>query len=156
MFENWMAHQGSAKKLLRTLRHDHAPEEVIILSGDVHYSFCFSAQRRFKSNSGKIWQLTCSGFKNEFPTKLLKAFNFLDRILYSPKSPLNIFTKDENSPYNIIVYPEQQGPSKSQREHLHSESAGLVQFTSDGKLDDFQLLEQKMVASVLIWKSEPV
>ena len=91
--ENWMAHQGSAKKLMNMLRHDDAPNEVIILSGDVHYSFCFSAQRRFSSDTDKIWQLTCSGFKNEFPQGLIKFFDYIDRFLYSEHSLLNLFTK---------------------------------------------------------------
>jgi len=135
--ENWMAHKGSAKKLMNMLRHDSAPDEVIILSGDVHYSFCFSAQRRFSSDTDKIWQLTCSGFKNEFPQGLINFFDSIDRFLYSKHSPLNIFTKRrklaiEHHPLEIC---------SKRKKHLYSKSAaGLVKLTEEGYLADFDLI----------------
>lgn len=91
--ENWMAHEGSAKKLLDTFRREDTPKETLILSGDVHYSFCFSVQKRFGKHKNRIWQLTASGIKNEFPRKLINVLDKLDSILYAPKSPLNFFTK---------------------------------------------------------------
>lgn len=91
--ENWMAHEGSAKKLLDTFRRTDTPNETLILSGDVHYSFCFSVQKRFGDHPNRIWQLTASGIKNEFPRKLINILDKLDSILYGPKSPLNFFTK---------------------------------------------------------------
>jgi len=91
--ENWMAHEGSAKKLLNIFRRDDTPKETLILSGDVHYSFCFSVQKRFGKHPNRIWQLTASGIKNEFPRKLINVLDKLDSILYAPKSPLNFFTK---------------------------------------------------------------
>ncbi|MGO2477764.1 MAG: metallophosphatase [Pseudoalteromonas sp.] len=91
--ENWMAHEGSAKKLLNTFRRNDTPKETLILSGDVHYSFCFSVQKRFGDHSNRIWQLTASGIKNEFPRKLINILDKIDSILYAPKSPLNLFTK---------------------------------------------------------------
>ena len=91
--ENWMAHEGSAKKLLDTFRRDDTPKETLVLSGDVHYSFCFSVQKRFGKHPNRIWQLTASGIKNEFPRKLINILDKLDSILYAPKSPLNFFTK---------------------------------------------------------------
>lgn len=91
--ENWMAHEGSAKKLLDTFRRTDTPKETLILSGDVHYSFCFSVQKRFGDHPNRIWQLTASGIKNEFPRKLINLLDKLDSILYGPKSPLNFFTK---------------------------------------------------------------
>lgn len=91
--ENWMAHEGSAKKLLDTFRRTDTPNETLILSGDVHYSFCFSVQKRFGDHPNRIWQLTASGIKNEFPRKLINVLDKLDSILYGPKSPLNFFTK---------------------------------------------------------------
>ena len=138
--ENWMAHQGSAKKLMNMLRHDDAPNEVIIISGDVHYSFCFSAQRRFSSDTDKIWQLTCSGFKNEFPQGLIKFFDIVDRFLYSEHSPLNWFTKRRKMAINhhpISV-------DGKQTRHLHSQSAaGLVKLTDEGYLQEYNLLTGK-------------
>ena len=91
--ENWMAHEGAARKLMNIFRRSDTPIETIILSGDVHYSFCFSVQARFGQHDNRIWQLTASGIKNEFPKKLLKYFDNLDSFLYARWSPLNFFTK---------------------------------------------------------------
>jgi len=136
--ENWMAHQGSAKKLMEMLRHDSAPDEVIILSGDVHYSFCFSAMRRFSSDTDKIWQLTCSGFKNEFPQKLLRFFDFIDRFLYSNHSILNLFTKRRKM--EIEHHPLLSKKGRHER-HLHSQSAaGLVTLNDKGLLAEYRLI----------------
>lgn len=136
--ENWMAHQGSAKKLMEMLRHDSAPDEVIILSGDVHYSFCFSAMRRFSSDTDKIWQLTCSGFKNEFPQGLLKFFDYIDRFLYSEHSILNLFTKRRKM--EIEHHPLLSRKGKHER-HLHSQSAaGLVTLNEKGLLAEYRLI----------------
>lgn len=135
--ENWMAHKGSAKKLMQMLRHDSAPDEVLILSGDVHYSFCFSAQRRFSSDTDKIWQLTCSGFKNEFPQGLINFFDSIDRFLYSKHSPLNLFTKRRKM---AIEHHPLELDSK-RKKHLYSQSAaGLVKLTDEGYLQDFDLI----------------
>lgn len=143
--ENWMAHKGAAKKLMSSLRHDNAPDEVIILSGDVHYSFCFSAQRRFSSTTDKIWQLTCSGFKNEFPQKLLKFFDYIDRVLYSRYSLLNVFTKRRKLAIEHHPLFEPSMPNKKGKQrHLHSESAaGLVELSDEGLLKSFSLITAK-------------
>ena len=135
--ENWMAHKGSAKKLMNMLRHDSAPDEVIILSGDVHYSFCFSAQRRFSSDTDKIWQLTCSGFKNEFPQRLINFFDSIDRFLYSKHSPLNIFTKRRK----LAIEHHQLEVDAKRKKHLYSQSAaGIVKLDDNGYLQDFDLV----------------
>lgn len=135
--ENWMAHQGSAKKLMNMLRDDLAPDEVIIMSGDVHYSFCFSAQRRFSSDTDKIWQLTCSGFKNEFPQGLINFFDNIDRFLYSKHSPLNAFTKRRKL---AIEHHPLEIDSKCKK-HLYSKSAaGQVLLTEKGYLQDFNII----------------
>jgi hypothetical protein len=91
--ENWMAHEGSAKKLLDIFKRADTPKETIILSGDVHYSFCFSVQSRFGRHHNRIWQLTASGIKNEFPKKLIACLDKIDSIFYGAWSPLNFFTK---------------------------------------------------------------
>ncbi|WP_028863013.1 alkaline phosphatase D family protein [Psychromonas aquimarina] len=91
--ENWMAHKGAANVLLSIFSHRKTPEQFIILSGDVHYSFVYDIRLRFRSNSPKIYQITCSGIKNQFPERLLTCCEFLDRIIYSPYSPINFFTK---------------------------------------------------------------
>lgn len=86
--ENWMAHSGSANVILNIFRHTKTPQYFVILSGDVHYSFAYDIKLRFRKNSPDIWQITCSGFKNEFPHKLLRAFDRFNRWLYGVKSPL--------------------------------------------------------------------
>jgi len=91
--ENWMAHQGSAYALMNLFRHPKTPRNFVILSGDVHYSFVYDIELRGHERGPDIWQITSSGFKNEFPQKLLTLFDRLNRWLYSPRSPLNWLTK---------------------------------------------------------------
>lgn len=91
--ENWMAHSGSASTILNIFKHPKTPQHFVILSGDVHYSFVYDIELRFSSNSPKIWQITSSGIKNEFPQPLIGILDRLNRILYGPYSPLNLFTK---------------------------------------------------------------
>ncbi|WP_232368308.1 alkaline phosphatase family protein [Alteromonas sp. MB-3u-76] len=94
--ENWMAHKGTANVILNIFRHYKTPPEFIILSGDVHYSFVYDVRLRFRRNSPHITQFTCSGMKNAFPDRLIIWFDRLNRLLYSSKSPLNIFTRRRN------------------------------------------------------------
>ena len=91
--ENWMAHPGTANVILNIFRHKKTPKNFIILSGDVHYSFAYNIRLRFIQTSQRVWQITCSGLKNQFPERLLKVFDYLDRLLYASRSPLNWFTK---------------------------------------------------------------
>jgi len=91
--ENWMAHRGAANTLLNLFRHGKTPQNFVILSGDVHYSFAYEVELRSKKNSPNIWQITSSGFRNEFPRKLLDVLDRMNRWLYAPWSPLNWFTK---------------------------------------------------------------
>lgn len=91
--ENWMAHPGSASVILNIFLHKRTPQRFTILSGDVHYSFAFDVSIRRRNQSPEIFQITASGIKNNFPSKLLNVMNVLDRLLYGSLSPLNIFTK---------------------------------------------------------------
>jgi len=83
--ENWMAHKGTASVMLNIFRHYKTPPNFIILSGDVHYSFVYDIELSFRRNSPKITQITSSGIKNQFPHKLLRWFDTLNRLLYSPR-----------------------------------------------------------------------
>jgi hypothetical protein len=94
--ENWMAHRGTAGVMLNIFRNRKTPPNFVILSGDVHYSFVYDITLRFRDNSPNIIQITSSGIKNEFPDKLLRWFDRLNRILYSKYSPLNWFTQRRN------------------------------------------------------------
>jgi hypothetical protein len=91
--ENWMAHRGAAQVILNIFRHSRTPGNYVILSGDVHYSFVYEVLIRHRKAGPRIWQITSSGIKNEFPPKLLEWFDRLNRWLYSPRSPLNWLTK---------------------------------------------------------------
>ncbi len=91
--ENWMAHRGAAQVILNIFRHSRTPGSYVILSGDVHYSFVYEVLIRHRNAGPKIWQITSSGIKNEFPPRLLEWFDRLNRWLYSPRSPLNWFTR---------------------------------------------------------------
>ena len=132
--ENWMAHEGSAKKLLDTFRRTDTPNETLILSGDVHYSFCFSVQKRFGDHPNRIWQLTASGIKNEFPRKLINVLDKLDSILYSPKSPLNFFTKRWH-----MEVDKHQTKGEGQK-YLVSDSAISLITLEQGNLARYQLI----------------
>jgi hypothetical protein len=91
--ENWMAHPGSASTLLNIFKHTKTPQHFVILSGDVHYSFVYDVELRFRDHSPHIWQITSSGIKNQFPQPLIGIFDRMNRWLYGPSSPLNFFTK---------------------------------------------------------------
>ncbi|KTF18956.1 alkaline phosphatase D family protein [Pseudoalteromonas sp. 10-33] len=132
--ENWMAHEGSAKKLLDTFRRTDTPNETLILSGDVHYSFCFSVQKRFGDHPNRIWQLTASGIKNEFPRKLINILDKLDSILYGPKSPLNFFTKRWH-----MEVDKHQTVGEGQK-YLVSDSAISLITLKQGDLSQYQLI----------------
>ena len=91
--ENWMAHRGAAQVILNIFRHSRTPGNYVILSGDVHYSFVYEVLIRHRNAGPKIWQITSSGIKNEFPAELLDWLDRLNRWLYAPWSPLNWLTK---------------------------------------------------------------
>jgi hypothetical protein len=91
--ENWMAHRGAAQVILNIFRHSRTPGNYVVLSGDVHYSFVYEVLIRHRKAGPRIWQITSSGIKNEFPPALLEWFDRLNRWLYSPRSPLNWLTK---------------------------------------------------------------
>ncbi|UTM59261.1 alkaline phosphatase family protein [Photobacterium sp. CCB-ST2H9] len=91
--ENWMAHPGAANTLLSIFTHTKTPTNFVILSGDVHYSFAYDIKLRFRRNSPHIYQVTASGIKNTFPERLLRFCERMDRLLYTPSSPLNWLTK---------------------------------------------------------------
>lgn len=91
--ENWMAHSGSASTILNIFKHPKTPQHFVILSGDVHYSFVYDVELRFRHHSPQIWQITSSGIKNQFPQPYIGILDRLNRLLYGAYSPLNLFTK---------------------------------------------------------------
>ncbi|MCW8196007.1 alkaline phosphatase family protein [Proteobacteria bacterium 005FR1] len=91
--ENWMAHRGAASVLFNIFAHSGTPKNFTILSGDVHYSFAYDVRLRRRPDNPRIWQITSSGIKNEFPPVLLEWLDRINRWIYAPWSPLNWFTK---------------------------------------------------------------
>ena len=144
--ENWMAHRGAAKTLLNLFRHGKTPQNFVILSGDVHYSFAYEVELRSKHNSPRIWQITSSGFRNEFPRKLLDTLDRLNRWMYAPWSPLNWFTKrrkmrivprkpDHGSRGERLVNGSGVGLLRLDK---HGAPASVVQLLADGDTIEFR------------------
>lgn len=91
--ENWMAHPGAANVILNIFRHQQTPHNFVILSGDVHYSFAYDVRLWGHADTPHIWQITSSGVKATFPSRLLRVFDRLNRWLFASYSPLNWFTR---------------------------------------------------------------
>lgn len=127
--ENWMAHRGAAMSMLQILSHRNTPENFTVLSGDVHYSFVYDVTLRFVETRQKIWQITSSGIKNEFPETLLTWFDRLNRWLYAPYSPLNWFTKRRR----MRVAPRNPRDAGTSRRLVNNAGIGYVRFNTLGQ-----------------------
>ncbi|EFP96331.1 hypothetical protein [Vibrio caribbeanicus] len=133
--ENWMAHPGSANSLISIFTHTKTPSNFVILSGDVHYSFAYDIKVRSEKNSPNIYQITCSGIKNQFPEPLLSFCDHLDSFLYSPRSPLNYFTKRKR----LKVYKRQPNWS-GKRKLINMSCIGEVRLDNEGKPKKISIL----------------
>ncbi|TLG91391.1 alkaline phosphatase family protein [Pseudomonas edaphica] len=127
--ENWMAHRGAAQVILNIFRHSRTPGNYVILSGDVHYSFVYEVLIRHRSAGPKIWQITSSGIKNQFPARLLEWFDRLNRWLYSPRSPLNDFTRRRT----MQVVPHIPEHAEAGERLWNSAGIGQVFFNAQGQ-----------------------
>ncbi|MGY4523252.1 alkaline phosphatase D family protein [Pseudomonas sp. TE21394] len=127
--ENWMAHRGAAQVILNIFRHSRTPGHYVILSGDVHYSFVYEVLIRHRQRNPHLWQVTSSGIKNEFPRRLLDVLDRLNRWLYSPRSPLNWFTKRRQ----MEVVPRTPNRSKAGERLWNSAGLGQVFFNEKGQ-----------------------
>jgi hypothetical protein len=126
--ENWMAHRGAASVLLNIFSHSRTPENFVILSGDVHYSFVYDVRFRRRPQHPRIWQITSSGIKNEFPHNLMEWLDRINRWLYAPWSPLNWFTKRRR----MRVTPRMpEGRDAGERLWNHA-GIGMVHLDSEG------------------------
>ncbi|ROV58987.1 alkaline phosphatase family protein [Vibrio ponticus] len=133
--ENWMAHPGSANTLLSIFTHTKTPSNFVILSGDVHYSFAYDIKLRFRKSSPNIYQITCSGFKNQFPEPLLGICDRIDRAIYSPRSPLNYLTKRKR----LKVFKRDPDIPGSRR-LVNSSAIGELKLDSHGKPCEISIL----------------
>ena len=126
--ENWMAHPGAAHAILNIFRHRRTPKHFVILSGDVHYSFVYDVELRGRERGPDIWQICSSGVRNEFPPTLLDRLDRANRWLYSPRSPLNWFTRRRR----MRVIPRKPEGTPSGRRLLNGSSIGLVELDGEG------------------------
>ncbi|VXC73290.1 conserved hypothetical protein [Pseudomonas sp. 9AZ] len=127
--ENWMAHRGAAQVMLNIFRHSRTPGNYVILSGDVHYSFVYEVLIRQRKRGPKLWQITSSGLKNEFPPRLLDWFDRLNRWLYAPWSPLNWLTTRRR----MQVKPRIPSRSKAGERLWNGAGLGQVWFNDNGQ-----------------------
>ena len=126
--ENWMAHPGAAAAILNIFRHRRTPRHFVILSGDVHYSFVYDVELRGHERGPDIWQICSSGLRNEFPESLLDRLDRANRWLYSPRSPLNWFTRRRR----MRVIPRKPEGAASGRRLLNGSSIGLLELDAEG------------------------
>lgn len=134
--ENWMAHSGTANVVLNVFRHRRTPGNFTILSGDVHYSFVYDVALRFSKTRQKVWQITSSGVKNQFPEKLLAWFDRLNRWLYAPWSPLNWFTRRRR----MRITPRRPRPAGKGQRLVNQSGIGYVRFNQAGQPIDIREL----------------
>jgi hypothetical protein len=133
--ENWMAHPGAAGTVLNIFRHPQTPQTFVILSGDVHYSFVYDVELRAQARRGlrgqapRIWQLCSSGLRNTFPDRLLAVLDHGNRWLYSPRSPLNGFTRRRS----MRVVPRKPEGTPHGRRLLVGNGIGLVELDDAGR-----------------------
>lgn len=127
--ENWMAHPGTANSILNIFMHSKTPQNVTILSGDVHYSFVYDVELKKQLNGPDIWQVTSSGLKNEFPATLLDRLDLVNRWLFSPRSPLNWFTRRRR----MRIIPRKPEGHEDGRRLLNAAGIGLVELDVHGK-----------------------
>jgi hypothetical protein len=134
--ENWMSHPGTAKGILDIFRHPETPQNFTVLSGDVHYSFVYDVALRGHAEGPHVWQVCSSGIRNSFPDKLLTTFDFLNRWLFSPRSPLNGFTRRRN----MRITPRKPDHRRSGQRLLNAEGIGLIEFDEQGRPKSIQQL----------------
>ncbi|WP_417798762.1 alkaline phosphatase family protein [Terasakiella pusilla] len=127
--ENWMAHPGTANSILNVFMHRNTPENFVILSGDVHYSFVYDVELRRIKGGPDIWQITSSGLRNEFPHKLLNLLDVANKWLFAPKSPLNWLTKRRHM---RIIPRKPEGRAHGHRT-LNGSGVGLVELDENGR-----------------------
>lgn len=140
--ENWMSHPGAASAMLNIFRHPRTPQTFVVLSGDVHYSFVYDVELRPRGRRKEpvqgphIWQICSSGLRNTFPAGLLDKLDHLNRWLFSPRSPLNRFTRRRH----MKVTPRKPQGTPHGRRLLDGNGIGLVHFDEFGAPVDIRQL----------------
>lgn len=119
---------SAAEVMLNIFAHRKTPEHFTILSGDVHYSFAYDVHLKHRKRSPRIYQITSSGIKNEFPDKLLEWLDRLNRWLFAPYSPLNWFTKRRR----FRVTPRLPSERDAGERLWNQSGIGYVEFNKEG------------------------
>lgn len=127
--ENWSGHPGTAQAILNVFLHPKTPHNFVILSGDVHYSFVYDVELRRADEGPDIWQICSSGLKNEFPRTLLDVLDIANRWLYSPRSPLNAFTRRRR----MRVVPRKPDGLANGRRLLNGAGIGVLELDGEGR-----------------------
>ena len=141
--ENWMAHRGTANVILNIFTHTRTPENFVILSGDVHYSFVYGIRVRSERGTPHLWQVTSSGIKNAFPRRLLDILDRLNRWLYAPWSPLNWLTKRRR----LEIIPHRHLAASRGERLLNQAGVGYVEFAEDGRPVCVQQISRQQIVS---------
>lgn len=134
--EYWMAHPGTAEAILNVFQHRNTPQHFVILSGDVHYSFVYDVELRnglarrggHRDANPHIWQVCSSGIKNKWPDRLIALLDHGNRLAFSPRSPLNWFTKRRG----MRVIPRKPVGTSDGRRILNASGIGLVELDDTG------------------------
>jgi len=95
----------------------------------VHYSFVYEVHIRARDSGPRVWQITSSGVKNEFPRRLLDWFDRLNRWLYAPWSPLNWLTKRRR----LEVVPRVPDRSQAGERLWNGSGIGLLVLDEQGR-----------------------
>ncbi|MFC0337062.1 alkaline phosphatase family protein [Kushneria avicenniae] len=130
--ENWMSHRGAAYVMLNIFRHRNTPQNFVVLSGDVHYSFAYDVQLRGQHRSPDIWQVTSSGIRNQFPDRLLDIFDRINRWLFAPWSPVNWLTKRRY----MVIRPRQPDNRSPGERLVNKAGIGLLYLDDQGRPRD--------------------
>lgn len=126
--ENWMAHRGSATTLLNIFQDKRTPQQFVILSGDVHYSFVYDIKLRRGDSGQELWQITSSGIKNEFPKRLMDWFDRLNRWMFTTWSPMNWLTQRRN----LKVIPRKPEGAKPGQRLINQAGIGSISLDEQG------------------------
>lgn len=137
--ENWMAHRGAASVMLNIFRHSRTPGHYVVLSGDVHYSFVYDIRIRHRHGGPRLWQVTSSGLKNSFPDTLLDVLDRLNRWLFSPRSPMNWFTKRRP----MAIRPRDPDRAKAGERLWNGPGIGLIELAEDGSPAEIRQLDAR-------------
>ena len=135
--ENWMAHRGTAKVILETFLDKRTPNNITVLSGDVHYSFVYDVYLRSERHDqqARVVQITSSGIKNAFPDTLLTTFDKLNRFIYGRWSLFNWFTKRRR----LLIRPRKPN-SQPNRTLFNSATLSRIHFDLEGEKVHVELL----------------